>query len=136
MKALLRTLLPVLIVAVLPACHTPAKYQKNRAATHEWLTASAGTSRLNIEGSWYAEDWGHGHLAQNGNKVTGHIGRYPVHGVINGTTMYLAATDEGWTSYTIVVKYARPGVLEGYYSDYIPYSDKDREPIVLVRSHR
>lgn len=136
MKAFLRTSLLVLFAVAVTSCYTPARYARNAAATKAWLDSSAGSSRLNLDGSWYADDWGHGHLSQKGNKVTGHIGRFPVHGVINGTTVYLAATDEDWTSYSIVLSYARPGVLEGYYSDNVPYSEKNHDAMTLVRSHR
>lgn len=136
MKALLRIFLPGIFAIAISACYTPADYKRNNTATAAWLSENAGTSRLNLNGAWYVDGWGDAFLEQEGNKITGHIGRFPVGGVVKGTTLFLAITDEGWTSWTAILAYAGPGHMKGYYSEQVPYTEDDREDIELKRTDR
>jgi hypothetical protein len=127
--------LSALIALALPSCKTAEKYAHNNAATTQWLSASAGKALIDVTGYWRSDDWGTSYFTQKGNRVTGHLGKYPVTGVIRGHTLYLAATEEGWTYYTIAVSRVQRGALEGYYSDSVPFSTKNQSPITLIRTN-
>lgn len=134
MKTLGRLTLSVLVALALPACKTAEKYAKNNAATAQWLNANAGASTIDVSGYWRSDDWGLTYFSQKGNRVTGHLGKYPVGGVVRGHTLYLAVTEDGWTYYTVAAGLVQKGVLEGFYSDSVPFSTKDQSPIMLTRT--
>jgi hypothetical protein len=134
MKTLGRLALSVLVALALPACKTAEKYAKNNASTAQWLNANAGVASIDVSGYWKSDDWGLSYFSQKGNRVTGHLGKYPVGGVVRGHTLYLAVTEDNWTYYTVVAAQVQRGVLEGFYSDSVPFSAGDQSPITLLRT--
>jgi|ADGO01.1.fsa_nt_gi hypothetical protein len=136
MKSLAATGLIALLAISLTSCITSGMHSRNQAATSKWLAESAGKPTINVTGNWYGDGWGHGYFKQTGNRVTGHIAEYPVTGVVNGDTLYLAVTEDGFTENTIVAKAEGPGVLVGGYSDWVPFVEKGQKSIRLVRSAR
>jgi hypothetical protein len=134
MKTLGPLALSVLVALALPACKTAEKYAKNNAATAQWLNANAGSSSIDVSGYWRSDDWGLSYFTQKGNRVTGRLGKYPVGGVVRGRSLYLAVTEDNWTYYTVVAAQVQKGVLEGFYSDSVPFSKEDQSPITLVRT--
>ncbi len=91
--------LSVLVALALPACKTAEKYAKNNAATAQWLNAKRCASTIDVSGYWRSDDWGLTYFSQKGNRVTGHLGKYPVGGVVRVTRSNLAVTEDGWTYY-------------------------------------
>lgn len=134
MKTLGFLLLGALIAAVLPGCNLAERYHENNAATAQWIDANAGIPKINVSGKWHSDDWGDAILTQKGNRVTGHIGNYPVGGSVKGSTVFLALTDDGWTYYTAIAEMTWQKNLEGSYCDSVPFEPEGREPFQLIRA--
>ncbi len=129
--------LPLLVftaILALTGCKSAEDYARNNTATAGWLSANAGQPRINVAGHWYSEDWGAAEFKQQGNRVTGILDDYPVGGVVNGKTLYLAITDEGWTESTAVLSLTHPGALEGFSSETVPFNPMEAEPMQLRRT--
>lgn len=133
MKPLLRLAFALPLLAA--GCKSAADYQRNNSATAAWLQAHAGRPGMNVAGDWDSPDWGEGHFRQAYGKVTGILGDYPVGGVINDRTLYLAITDEGWTGYTAILRQQYDGSLAGTYSETVPFTSEDEEQMELRRAH-
>jgi len=134
MHTLGRIALSVLIALSLPACNTAQKYAKNNAAGSQWLSAHAGAAAINVSGRWNAPEWGDTYFVQQGDRVTGHLGKYLVRGVISGRTLYLLAIQDGWVYYSVVAEKVDRSAFEGYYSDSVPFTEKGKTPIAIVRA--
>jgi hypothetical protein len=114
-------------------CSTAEKYAANQASTKSWLESKAGAARIRVDGAWEALEYGWGgpgRFEQKGNRITGALGNYTVNGVVNGSTVYLAFISNGWTYYTAVLK-MRNGMLGGFYSSSIPFSEHDQGSLTL-----
>ncbi len=124
----------LLATLALGGCHTAEKYAQNNGATAQWLDANAGTPSVNVSGRWQSDDWGDADFRQKGNRVTGILGKYPVGGVVRNDKVFLAITENGWTYYTAVLE-ANPftNTLDGNYSEEVPYSREDLNPMSLAR---
>jgi hypothetical protein len=133
-------LLVVLAVAVsLTGCQTlrnlsEERYSRNVAFGHAWISDQILPAEINVAGSWKSRDWGDVFLSQTNRAVKGHIGQYPVDGVVSGPKAYLLASQGGWYSYSVVLEMPSPNVLIGYYSRSIPYQSSKRRDIRLDRS--
>lgn len=134
MKPLLPVVLTVVVALAGGGCKSAADYQRNNAATAAWLQAHAGKPAMNVSGDWDSPDWGEGHFKQAGSKVTGILDDYPVGGVVNGDRLFLAITDEGWTSYTAILRRQYDGSLAGTYCETVPFDPADEEQMELRRA--
>jgi hypothetical protein len=114
-------------------CSNAEKYAANQSASSSWLKATAGTSRVSIDGTWQSLEFGwggDGRFVQTGNQITGALGNYSVRGVINGSTVYLTFDSNGWTYYTCVLK-KNGNMLAGFYSSSVPFSSQNQGVLTL-----
>ncbi len=130
-------LLPLLAVSLLGGCSLKEKYARNAEASRSWLAASKnGTATTNFEGTYYSPEWGAVVLNQNKGRLSGSMAHYHIDGVVSGRTASLLLIDNSWTEYTMVLNLRDAEVLEGNYSAYVPFSDKDAAPVTLYRISR
>jgi hypothetical protein len=132
-------LLVILLAASLSGCQTLRKlseerYSRNTALGHAWISDQIGPAEINVAGSWRSSEWGDGFLSQTDRALKGHLGGYPVDGVVSGKKAYLLASQGGWYYYSIVLEMPSPNVLLGYYSRSIPYKSSNRRDIRLDRT--
>jgi len=110
------------------------RYSRNNAAGDEWLSDQFDPAEVDVSGTYRSRDWGHTLLVQDGDKVRGHLGDYPVKGVVSGRKLYLLISQGGWYYYSAILEYIQPGVLVGSYSQSVPYQRYLREELELVAS--
>lgn len=124
-------------VVLLSGCHLKEKYSKNEAAGREWLAAAqTGPARANFEGLFYSPEWGSVVLNQTGNRLTGAVAHMSVDGVVSGQTASLLLVDDTWVEYTMKLRRKSQEEIVGSYSAYVPYSDRDAQPVRLFRISR
>jgi hypothetical protein len=112
------------------------KYAKNERASVAYLSEKkSAPARTNIEGVWYAPEWGIVVLNQERDgKLTGIFQEfYVVNGVVSGNSAFITLIDEHWVAYTVELKRKNRGELTGFYSSSVPFSEKDAREIVLKR---
>jgi hypothetical protein len=83
----------------------------------DWLRSNATTAapEMNIAGYWASSDWGDSYFRQQGGKISGMLGSYPVRGVINQHTAYLViyTKTQPLPHYTAMLWLQEPDVLTG-----------------------
>ena len=132
-------LLVILCVAALTGCEVvrdfnKERYGRNNEAGDAWLSDQMLPPQINVSGNWKSSDWGDTYLGQNGAKVGGHLGDYPVNGVVSGDKVYLLVSQGGWYYYSATLEMPGPNMLIGYYSRTVPYKANSRDDIRLDRS--
>lgn len=138
----LRALLAMAAIsALLPGCQTvedaigsfnAKRYARHNEPGERWLSDQMQPANINVSGNYRSRAWGSSFLAQNGREVRGHIGDYPVKGVVSGNKAYLLLSSDGWYYYSAVLEMPNPGLLVGYYSRGVPYRRDSRRDIELV----
>lgn len=133
MKTPLLLTVALAVVSLTSGCtFTAEKYTRNKAAAQSWLQANdRGPAKTNFEGVYYSPDWGVVALNQRGDKVTGAIAHFHLSGVATGRTAYLLLTDDDWVEHTMILTRKNSEIIEGAYSSYIPFSEKDALPVHL-----
>ncbi len=117
------------------SCNSPARFEANRAASADWLGSKVGGASVNVSGTWEdaAEDkWGMTYLTQNGNRVTGKVGLYTANGIVSGSRVYLTLEENNWVYYTVEAN-VQGSMLEGLYSDKIPFEESSADPFAFRR---
>ena len=132
--------LAFLLVAVfaLSSCETlqhfrSERYSRNNDVGKAWLSDQTLPPQINVSGNWKSEDWGSCYLGQNGAQVGGHLGDYPVEGVVSGDKVYLLVSQGGWYYYSAILEMPGPNILIGYYSRSVPYKSGQRSDLRLDR---
>ena len=110
------------------------RYSRNNEFGHAWISDQIFPAEINISGSWRSRDWGDTFFSQTDRTIKGHLGNYPVDGVVSGSKAYLLASSGGWYHYSIVLEMPAPHLLIGYYSRSIPYRSSTRRDIRLDRA--
>jgi len=134
MKKFLPVLLVIAAVALLPSCVTTKAIARNKSISEQWLASlHKAQPGFNMTGTYTSNvyHWGGAQFVQTGSQVTGKIGSYSVHGVVRGNRAYLLASHGSLNYYSMILNPAKGGDLEGAFSDDIPFSLEDAEPIVL-----
>lgn len=140
---MLRRLVLLLALAVsLGGCETvdnvlnfnKERYARNNDQGKAWLSDQLLPAEANISGKWKCDDWGPSAFAQTDRIVRGHLGQFPVEGVVSGRKAYLCVSDGGWIYYSVVLDIAGPDMLVGYYSRSVPYKSDQRKDIRLDRA--
>jgi hypothetical protein len=126
-------------VVSLTGCETVSRlseerYSNNVAMGHAWISDQILPAEINVAGSWKSREWGEVFLSQTGRAVKGHVGDYPVDGVVSGQKVYLLASQGGWYHYSLVLEMLSPNLLIGYYSRSVPYQSSKRRDIRLDRT--
>ena len=106
---------------------------QHNARGEEWLSDQTLPAEINISGSYHSPEWGDSFFYQIGRQVRGHLGDYPVKGVVSGRRAYLLVSDSGWYYYSAILQQPRPGVLFGYYSRSVPYRRDFRRDLQLYK---
>lgn len=110
------------------------RYDRHNEAGDLWLSDQMEAAQIDVTGTYRASGWGKTLLVQNGREVRGHLGDYPVTGVVSGTKVYLLISEGGWYYYSAVLEMPREGLLVGYYSRSIPYRRSARNDLQLIAS--
>ena len=136
---MMRYALIALVSLALAGCETIGNFTKERYARNNdrgraWLSDQVLPPEINVTGTWKSDSWGGTFLAQTGQVVRGHLGDYPVEGVVSGRKAYLLASESGWYYYSVVLEMPGPDVLIGYYSRSVPYKSGRRHDIRLDRA--
>ncbi|GAB4173083.1 MAG: hypothetical protein Fur0032_12650 [Terrimicrobiaceae bacterium] len=110
------------------------RYGRNNEIGEQWLSDQMFPAEIDVSGDYSSREWGASFLSQNGRDVRGHLGDYPVKGVVSGRKLHLLVSDSGWYYYSAVLEQPRPGVLVGYYSRSVPFRrDLRRELQLFIR---
>jgi hypothetical protein len=125
------------VLVGLPACtaiddFNTKRYDRHNELGDAWLSDQMEPPQIDISGSYKSEDWGRSYFSQTGADVRGHLGDYPVKGVVSGNKAYLLVSEGGWYYYSAILEMPRPGLLTGYYSRSIPYKKSQRRSLLLV----
>lgn len=109
------------------------RYDRHNAAGDAWLSDQFEPPAMDISGSYKSSDWGKSYFSQSPEgRVRGHLGDYPVKGVVSGNKAYLLVTEGGWYYYSAILEMPRPGLLTGYYSRSVPYKRSLRRELLLI----
>jgi hypothetical protein len=137
MKTLATTLSAFVLMVSLSSCsYLKEKYAKNERASVAYLSEKrTAPARTNIEGVWYAPQWGIVALNQERDGTLSGIfpEYYVVNGVVSGKSAFITLIDEEWVAYTVELKRKNRGELTGFYSHSVPFSEKDAHELVLKR---
>jgi hypothetical protein len=125
-------------VSVLAGCDTiqeftQERYSRNNDLGKAWLSDQILPPEIDVSGDWKSDNWGDTFFAQNGQKIRGHLGDYPVEGVVSGSKAYLLVSQDGWYSYSAIVEMPAPHILIGYYCRGVPYLTSKRVDLRLDR---
>ena len=110
------------------------RYARHNEPGNAWLSDQMLPAEINISGSYRSRDWGPSFFSQNGREIRGHLGDYPVKGVVSGNKAYMVLMYDGWYYYSVVLEMPNPGLLVGYFSRGVPYRRDARRDIELVAS--
>lgn len=108
------------------------RYDRHNALGDAWLSDQVLEPSINITGRYVSPDWGESFFSQYGRDVRGHLGDYPVKGVVSGNKVYLLVSESGWYYYSAILEMPQPGVLNGYYSRSVPYKKDLRHSLQLL----
>ncbi len=136
MKTIVSVLLGAVCALSLSSCAlTSEKYSKNQAATTAYLQQNKSTTRTNVEGIWYAPEWGIVALNQTpGGTITGGFQDwYAAQGSVSGKNVRLALMDNSWTEYTMELTRVSNEHLKGSYSPSVPFSAKNAKEVNFVK---
>jgi len=108
------------------------RYDRHNALGDAWLSDQLNEPTINITGRYASAEWGESFLSQSGRDVRGHLGDYPVRGVVSGNKVFLLISESGWYYYSAILEMPQPGVLTGYYSRSVPYKKDLRRDLHLL----
>lgn len=108
------------------------RYDRHNEAGEAWLSDQMDPPEMDVSGEYKSREWGRTLLIQTGRDVRGHLGDYPIRGVVSGNKAHLLASENGWYYYSIILEMPKPGLLSGYYSRSVPYRRDARRDILLV----
>jgi len=125
-------------LAALTGCETmrdfnKERYERNNETARAWLSDQIFPAEIDVSGTWKSAGWGESFFAQTGRDVRGHLGDYPVEGVVSGKKVYLLANKNGWHDYSVILETPAPNILLGYSSRAIPYQTGSRKDLRLDR---
>ena len=102
---------------------------------HDWLNANTTSAppEIDISGSWTSSDWGDSYFHQEGGKVSGMLGGYPVRGVVNRSSAYLIVYSR-LPAYTVVLWLEGRDVLGGRWARREVVDARHGEPLILRRT--
>ena len=83
-----------------------------------WLASKTDKPEMDISGTWSSPEWGAAILKQEGNRITGVLGDYPVKGVASGNSLYLMMYSGDTATYFAELKATDMNTFKGLYSKY------------------
>jgi hypothetical protein len=124
------------LAVVFVGCGPIQEFRMKRTDRHNeagelWLSDQMFPPAVDVSGTYRTPDWGTSLLVQNGRDVRGHLGDYPVKGVVSGQRVYLLVSEGGWYYYSAILEVPRDGVLVGYYSRSVPYRKSMRRDLQM-----
>lgn len=105
---------------------------RNNEPGEAWLSDQMEPASITISGNYRVPDWGQAFLVQEGRRVRGYVGDYPVRGVVSGSKAYLLLMESGWYIYSMILEMPTPGVLVGYWSRAIPFRREFSREVQMV----
>ena len=125
------------VATLLPGCETIRDFNnlrqdRNNAPGDNWLSDQMEAAQIDVSGTYQVAGWGQALLMQQGRSVRGHVGDYPVKGVVSGPKAYLLLMESGWYIYSMILEKPQPGVLVGYWSRAIPFRRELRWDVQMV----
>ena len=108
------------------------RYDRHNEAGEAWLSDQMDAPEMDVSGEYKSREWGRTLFVQTGRDVRGHLGDYPVKGVVSGRKAHLLVSESGWYYYSVILEMPKPGLLTGTYSRSIPYRLEARRDILLV----
>ena len=115
MKRLLCSFLVIVAILVL----VPNANARNflDAKGKKWLDTHASPALINVDGNWYARDWGQIVLnqARNSRDVTGNGDGWDITGVVSGKQLFLLFSGSGGLTYSAVLTGDGEMSLDGSY---------------------
>ncbi len=115
MKRCLFLLLPVGIVLILAVGLSARNLDTKGKA---WLDTHSEAAAINVNGNWYAKEWGKIVLnqAQGGREVTGRGDGWDITGVVSGKQVFLLFSNKGTVTYSSELTSESETSLNGSYS--------------------
>ncbi len=93
-----------------------------------WLDSKAKKAEMNVSGAWSSPEWGEALFEQEGNRVTGTLGDYPVRGIVSGSSLYLMMCSGEKVDYFAELKAVDNNLFVGLYSKYRIIDEVRDEP--------
>jgi hypothetical protein len=116
MKRLLCSFLTIMALLVL----APSMNAKTPVNTigKAWLDAHADAALINVDGNWFAREWGPVILNQtkNSREVTGNGDGWDITGVVSGKQIFLLFSSRGGDTYSAILTGTGEANLDGSYT--------------------
>jgi len=115
MKRLLCSFLVIVAILLLAPSMNARNYLDKRGKT--WLDAHANAALINVDGNWYAREWGQIVLNQtkNSREVTGNGDGWDITGVVSGKQLFLLFSSRGGIVYSAILSGDDEKSLDGSY---------------------
>ena len=116
MKRLLCSFLAIFALLVLaPSMNARTPLNTNGRA---WLDAHADAALINVDGNWFAKEWGQIVLNQtkNSREITGNGDGWDITGVVSGKQAFLLFSSRGGVVYSAVLTGDGEMTLDGRYT--------------------
>jgi hypothetical protein len=81
-----------------------------------WLASKKDKPEMDVSGAWSSPEWGAATLKQEGNRITGMLGDYPVKGVASGKGLYLMMYSGDSVHYFAELMATDKNTFKGLYS--------------------
>jgi hypothetical protein len=99
-----------------------------------WLASKTDKPEVNVSGKWSSPEWGEASLQQEGNRITGMLGDYPVKGVVSGKVLYLMMYSGDRVHYFAELTVTDENTLNGLYSSKYATIDESKKAPPLTRA--
>jgi hypothetical protein len=99
-----------------------------------WLASKTDKPEVNVSGRWSSPEWGEVSLNQEGNRVTGMLGDYPVKGVVSGKVLYLMMYSGDRVHYFAELRATDENTFNGMYSSKYATVDDSKKAPPLTRT--
>ncbi len=107
----------LLIVAILAFASSANARNSLDTRGKKWLDARSDPALINVDGNWFAKDWGQIVLnqARNSRDVTGNDDGWDITGVVSGKQLFLLFSSRGGVVYSAVLTGDGEMSLDGHY---------------------
>ena len=99
-----------------------------------WIASKTDKPEVNVSGRWSSPEWGEASLQQEGNRITGVLGDYPVKGAISGKVLYLMMYSGDRVHYFAELRATEENTFTGLYSAKYATIDESKNAPPLTRA--
>jgi hypothetical protein len=133
MKRLLCSFLVIVAIFVLVPSVNARNFLDVRGK--KWLDAQANPALINVDGNWYARDWGQIVLNQtkDSREVTGNGDGWDITGVVSGKQLFLLFSGRGGLVYSAVLTGNGEMNLEGSFTNGLMKNTTKGKPMRLIK---